>query len=194
MPVVELRHVPRARVNLDTRGLFKIVAEQGPGKVLGVHALGDNAGDVILAGVYAVKLGLIVTHLAETWRRASRWRRASSSPPRASRPRSSCSRAVPREKVARRRPPRCSHSRPGPRVSLRQPPRSICCWRPVTSAKLTLFGVFGGLLLAWIVSMALRLPPQDGVRRAGSGSSRWLPRSGRAPMSPSRGSSKPSRR
>ena len=65
--VVELRHVPRARVNLDTRGLFKIVAERQTGKVLGVHALAENAGDVILAGVYAVKFGLTITDLAETW-------------------------------------------------------------------------------------------------------------------------------
>lgn len=65
--VVELRHVPRARVNLDTRGLFKIVAERSTGKVLGIHALADNAGDAILAGVYAVKFGLTVTELAETW-------------------------------------------------------------------------------------------------------------------------------
>jgi mercuric reductase len=65
--VVELRHVPRARVNLDTRGVFKIVAERGTGKVLGVHALADNAGDAILAGVYAVKFGLTVSDLADTW-------------------------------------------------------------------------------------------------------------------------------
>jgi len=65
--VVELRHVPRARVNLDTRGLFKIVAERRSGRVLGVHALADDAGDAILAGVYAVKFGLTVSDLAETW-------------------------------------------------------------------------------------------------------------------------------
>lgn len=65
--VVELRHIPRARVNLDTRGLFKIVADRRTGKVLGVHALAENAGDAILAGVYAVKFGLTVSDLAETW-------------------------------------------------------------------------------------------------------------------------------
>jgi len=65
--VVELRHVPRARVNLDTRGLFKIVADRRTGKVLGVHALADDAGDAILAGVYAVKFGLTVSDLAGTW-------------------------------------------------------------------------------------------------------------------------------
>ena len=35
--------------------------------MLGVHALAENAGDVILAGVYAVKFGLTITDLAETW-------------------------------------------------------------------------------------------------------------------------------
>ncbi|MEX2586715.1 MAG: mercury(II) reductase [Actinomycetota bacterium] len=65
--VLELEHVPRAIVNLDTRGAFKIVAERGSGKVLGVHIVADNAGDVILAGVYAVKFGLTVDDLAGTW-------------------------------------------------------------------------------------------------------------------------------
>ena len=65
--VVELRHVPRARVNLDTKGLFKIVADRPTGKILGVHVLADNAGEVILAGVYAVKFGLTVSDLSDTW-------------------------------------------------------------------------------------------------------------------------------
>lgn len=65
--VLELEHVPRAIVNLDTRGAFKIVAERGTGKVLGVHAIAQNAGDVILAGVYAIKFGLTVQDLADTW-------------------------------------------------------------------------------------------------------------------------------
>lgn len=65
--VLELEHVPRARVNLDTRGAIKIVAERGTGKVLGVHAIADSAGDIILAGVYAVRFGLTVQQLADTW-------------------------------------------------------------------------------------------------------------------------------
>lgn len=65
--VMELEHVPRARVNLDTRGLFKIVAERSSGRVLGVHVLAENAGDVILAGVYAVRFGLTTDDLAQTW-------------------------------------------------------------------------------------------------------------------------------
>jgi mercuric reductase len=65
--VVELRHVPRARVEVDTRGLFKVVAERRTGRVLGVHVLAEGAGDVILAAVYAVRFGLTVRDLAETW-------------------------------------------------------------------------------------------------------------------------------
>ncbi len=65
--VLELEHLPRPIVNLDTRGAFKIVAERGTGKILGVHAIAPNAGDVILAGVYAIKFGLTVQDLADTW-------------------------------------------------------------------------------------------------------------------------------
>jgi mercuric reductase len=65
--VLELQHVPRARVNLDTRGLVKIVADSSNARVLGIHVLAENAGDVILAGVYAVKFGLTVDDLADTW-------------------------------------------------------------------------------------------------------------------------------
>ncbi len=60
--VLELQDVPRAIVNLDTRGAIKIVAERGTGKILGVHAIAANAGDIILAGVYAVKFGLTVQY------------------------------------------------------------------------------------------------------------------------------------
>ena len=64
---MELEYVPRARVNLDTRGLVKIVAQRSTGRVLGIHVLAENAGDVILAGVYAVKFGLTVDDLVDTW-------------------------------------------------------------------------------------------------------------------------------
>ncbi len=64
---LELEHVPRARVNLDTRGAVKVVAERGTGRVLGIHAVAEGAGEAILAGVYAVKFGLTVQDLADTW-------------------------------------------------------------------------------------------------------------------------------
>ncbi len=65
--VVELEHIPRPLVNRDTRGAFKIVAEQGTGRVLGVHAIAPNAGDVIIGAVYAIKFGLTVRDIADTW-------------------------------------------------------------------------------------------------------------------------------
>jgi mercuric reductase len=65
--VLELENVPRALANLDTRGAIKLVADAGSGKVLGVHAVAEGAGDLILAGVYAIKFGLTVDDLANTW-------------------------------------------------------------------------------------------------------------------------------
>jgi mercuric reductase len=65
--VLDLDHVPRALVEHDTRGAIKLVADARTGHVLGVHALASGAGDLILAAVYAIKNGLTVTDLAETW-------------------------------------------------------------------------------------------------------------------------------
>ncbi|HEX6231566.1 MAG TPA: mercury(II) reductase [Jiangellaceae bacterium] len=65
--VLPLTAVPRALVNHDTRGVIKIVADEATDKVLGVHMLADGAGDVIQAAVYAIKFGLTVTDLAESW-------------------------------------------------------------------------------------------------------------------------------
>ncbi len=62
-----LDNVPRGLVNHDTRGAIKLVADRKTGKVLGVHALTDGAGDLILAAVYAIKFGLTVSDLANTW-------------------------------------------------------------------------------------------------------------------------------
>jgi len=53
--------------NRDTRGAIKLVADAATGKVLGVHAVAEGAGDMILAGVYAIKFGLTVEDLATTW-------------------------------------------------------------------------------------------------------------------------------
>lgn len=61
-----LEAVPRAIVNRETTGVFKIVAEAGTGKVLGVHIVAENAGEVIYAATLAVKFGLTVHDLRET--------------------------------------------------------------------------------------------------------------------------------
>jgi mercuric reductase len=65
--VLELSDVPRALANRDTRGAIKLVADRQSGRVLGVHAVAEGAGDMMLAGVYAVRFGLTVDDLANTW-------------------------------------------------------------------------------------------------------------------------------
>lgn len=65
--VLPLDRVPRAIVNRDVRGLVKVVAEQTTGRVVGVSMLADGAGDAILAAVYAVKAGMTVQDVVDTW-------------------------------------------------------------------------------------------------------------------------------
>ncbi|MGH7557894.1 MAG: mercury(II) reductase [Gemmatimonadota bacterium] len=62
-----LEHVPRALVNRDTRGFVKIVAHETDGRILGVHVLSPQAGEVIQTGVLAVKLGLTIEDVADTF-------------------------------------------------------------------------------------------------------------------------------
>ena len=65
--VLDLAAVPRAIVNRSPHGLVKLVAELDTGRILGVHLLAEGAGDAILAGVYAIEVGLTVTQMANTW-------------------------------------------------------------------------------------------------------------------------------
>lgn len=62
-----LHAVARAVVNREGHGLFKIVAEEGSGQILGVHILAENAGDVIYAGQLAVKFKLTIDDLVNTF-------------------------------------------------------------------------------------------------------------------------------
>jgi mercuric reductase len=65
--VLPLNVVPRALVNRDLRGVFKIVADAHTDEVLGVHVVAENAGDVIYAGVLAVPFHLTVKDLTDTF-------------------------------------------------------------------------------------------------------------------------------
>lgn len=65
--MIGLDAVPRALVNRDARGLFKVVADEPGRRIRGVHVMADSAGDVIAAAVYAIKKGMTVDELAETW-------------------------------------------------------------------------------------------------------------------------------
>ena len=64
--VLPLDAVPRALVNRETTGVFKLVADEKTLKVLGAHVVAENAGDVIYAATLAVKFGLTVEDLRET--------------------------------------------------------------------------------------------------------------------------------
>ncbi|WP_019413135.1 mercury(II) reductase [Paenisporosarcina sp. TG20] len=64
--VLPLSAVPRAIVNRDTTGVFKLVADAKTLKVLGVHIVSENAGDVIYAATLVVKFGLTVQDLKES--------------------------------------------------------------------------------------------------------------------------------
>src|SRR5699024_8853122 len=65
--VLDLSDVPRALVQHDTRGAVKLVADAESGEILGVHALADGAGEIMLAATYAIKAGMTVDDLADTW-------------------------------------------------------------------------------------------------------------------------------
>ncbi|SNR56841.1 mercuric reductase [Haloechinothrix alba] len=65
--VLPMEHVPRAQVNRDTRGLVKLVAEHGTGRLLGAHMLAEGAGDVIATAVHALHSSMSVYQLGELW-------------------------------------------------------------------------------------------------------------------------------
>lgn len=64
--VLPLDAVPRAIVNRETTGVFKLVADEETLKIIGVHVVAENAGDVIYAGTLAVKFGLTIEDLRES--------------------------------------------------------------------------------------------------------------------------------
>jgi mercuric reductase len=65
--VLGAQDIPRALANQDTRGALKIVADADSRKVLGVHAALDGAGDVMLAATYAIRNGMTIDDVADTW-------------------------------------------------------------------------------------------------------------------------------
>jgi mercuric reductase len=64
---ITLDHVPRALAARDTRGLLKVVAEIGTGRILGVHVIAAEGGEVIQTATFAVKLGLTINDLTDTF-------------------------------------------------------------------------------------------------------------------------------
>lgn len=64
--ILTMEHVPRAIVSQDTRGLVKIVAQRGTGRILGVHAIAANAGEIMGEATLAVRFGLTTRDLTST--------------------------------------------------------------------------------------------------------------------------------
>jgi mercury(II) reductase len=64
--VLPLEYLPRALAARDTRGLIKLIAEVGSGKLLGAHVLAPEGADSIQTAALAIKFGLTVGQLAET--------------------------------------------------------------------------------------------------------------------------------
>ncbi|MFD1036934.1 mercury(II) reductase [Virgibacillus byunsanensis] len=64
--VLPLDSVPRALVNRETNGVFKLVVDNQTQKILGAHVVAENAGDVIYGATLAVQFGLTADDLKNT--------------------------------------------------------------------------------------------------------------------------------
>jgi mercuric reductase len=62
---LSLDNVPRALVNFETRGFIKIVVEAASGRLLGVQALADGAGELIQTAAIALRAGMTAAELAD---------------------------------------------------------------------------------------------------------------------------------
>lgn len=56
----------RAKTNLDSDGFVKILTEKETDKILGVHIIGPNAGEMIAEGVLAVEYGASAEDIGRT--------------------------------------------------------------------------------------------------------------------------------
>jgi len=65
--VLPLHYVPRALVNRDTRGFVKVVADADTGRILGITAVAQDAGELAAAGTYLLAAGMTVQQIADTW-------------------------------------------------------------------------------------------------------------------------------
>ena len=62
--VHDLKHVQRASYKDERRGLYKIVYEPGSGRILGLHVVAPNAGDIVQGFSLALKFGATVNDVA----------------------------------------------------------------------------------------------------------------------------------
>lgn len=65
--VLPLDAVPRALVNHETTGVYKLVVNAQTQKLIGAHIVSENAGDVIYAATLAVQFGLTIEDLTDSF-------------------------------------------------------------------------------------------------------------------------------
>jgi mercuric reductase len=65
--ILEVKNVPRALASRNTRGLIKLVAEEGTARLLGAHVLAAEAGEVIQEATLAIRFHLTIQDLVETY-------------------------------------------------------------------------------------------------------------------------------
>ncbi|TFB18495.1 mercury(II) reductase [Filobacillus milosensis] len=64
--VLPLDAVPRALVNRETKGVFKLVVDANTQKLIGTQIVAENAGDVIYSATLAIQFGLTIDDLKST--------------------------------------------------------------------------------------------------------------------------------
>lgn len=56
----------RARTNNETEGMVKVLAHKDTDKILGIHIIGPNAGEMIQEGVIGIEYGAAAEDIART--------------------------------------------------------------------------------------------------------------------------------
>ncbi|MGH2536497.1 MAG: mercury(II) reductase [Candidatus Promineifilaceae bacterium] len=64
--VLAMEHVARAQVSRDTRGLIKMVVDEASDRLLGVHTLAPEGGEIIQTAALAIRFGITAQQLRET--------------------------------------------------------------------------------------------------------------------------------
>ncbi len=65
--VLPLKDIPRAIAVRNTKGLIKLVAEEGTNRLLGAHVLAPNGGEIIQEAILAIRFSLTIQDLIDTF-------------------------------------------------------------------------------------------------------------------------------
>lgn len=63
---LDFQHVPKAAIILDTRGVMKMVVEEGTSRILGVHMIAPEAADIIQKASLYVKYRMTIEDVLDT--------------------------------------------------------------------------------------------------------------------------------